>query len=327
MLSIGAIIGMTVGAVLTSYILTSLVLFKFPNLIHKKKKLKFRCNHISHRGGAGENLENTLTAFHHAEQLGTDMLEIDVHLTRDEQIVVSHDQHLFRVAGWKQNISELNFSELPLLTTSMPIDFERSKCYEASSNADRQIPLLKNVFEEFPKMPINIDIKTNNDLLIRKVSELIKEYDRESFTVWGNVSNVITTKCYKENPNIPLLFSARSVVFLALKMYSGLLPFLPLRESCLEIFMPSLILTSDPNGLKFSTPIRLAAWLMDKLLMRKCLFDHLSKRGVQTYLWVLNKEDDYEKAFRLGATGVMTDYPTKLRDFLDKNPQYRNQSV
>lgn len=36
----------------------------------------------------------------------------------------------------------------------------------------------------------------------------------------------------------------------------------------------------------------------------------------QVYIWVLNEEQEYKRAFDLGATGVMTDYPTKLKDFL-----------
>lgn len=33
------------------YMLTSMILFKYPTLLHKKKKVKFLCQHISHRGG------------------------------------------------------------------------------------------------------------------------------------------------------------------------------------------------------------------------------------------------------------------------------------
>lgn len=39
----------------------------------------------------------------------------------------------------------------------------------------------------------------------------------------------------------------------------------------------------------------------------------------QVYIWVLNDEDDFQRAFDLGATGVMTDFPTKLKDFMDRN--------
>lgn len=62
---------------------------------------------------------------------------------------------------------------------------------------ERKFVLLKEVFEAFPRMPINIDIKINNDKLIFKVSELIKKYQREEYTVWGNFSDEITRKCYK----------------------------------------------------------------------------------------------------------------------------------
>lgn len=33
------------------YMLTSVILFKYPTLLHKKKRVKFMCQHISHRGG------------------------------------------------------------------------------------------------------------------------------------------------------------------------------------------------------------------------------------------------------------------------------------
>lgn len=86
------------------------------------------------------------------------------------------------------------------------------------------------MFDAFPNTPVNIDIKVNNDTLIKKVcflcqcefvfalnivifypalyvfngaassqvSELVVKYDREHLTVWGNISNQVTKKCYKE---------------------------------------------------------------------------------------------------------------------------------
>jgi glycerophosphoryl diester phosphodiesterase len=43
----------------------------------------------------------------------------------------------------------------------------------------------------------------------------------------------------------------------------------------------------------------------------------------QTYLWVLNNDEEFRKAYELGATGVMTDYPSRLKRFLMENPQYQ----
>ncbi|GFQ92850.1 lysophospholipase D GDPD1 [Trichonephila clavata] len=301
--------------VLKSAVASSLILFKFPNLIHKRKKLKFFCQHISHRGGAGEYAENTLSAFENAVKQGTDMLEIDLHLTKDEKVVVSHDNNLLRVTGVDVNISDSNYKDLPLLKR----DIGLNKGESLLPDKEKKIPLLKEVFEKFPQVAINIDIKVNNDTLITKVNELIKEYNRENLTVWGNFSNDVTKKCYNLNPQIPIYFSAKRVLFLVFLTYNGLLPFIPLRESCLELLMPSVILKNPSMMIsrdKFWSPY--IVWLIDKLLMRKALFEHLSKRGIQTYFWVLNDEEDFERAFKLGATGIMTDYPTKLRKFLDK---------
>ena len=63
---------------------------------------------------------------------------------------------------------------------------------------ERRIPLLQEVFKSFPNIPINIDIKRNDDTLIKEVSKLVQDYYREELTVWGNISNTVTAKCYQE---------------------------------------------------------------------------------------------------------------------------------
>ncbi|XP_053131191.1 lysophospholipase D GDPD1 [Hemicordylus capensis] len=298
---------------LGGYLLTSALLLKFPGLLHRPKRQRFRCRHISHRGGAGENLENTMAAFRHAVNVGTDMLELDCHLTKDEQVVVSHDENLKRATGVEANISDLKYSELPPYLCRLDVTFQK-ECY--CEGEDKHIPLLKEVFEAFPHTPINIDIKVNNDVLIRKVSELVSHYKREHLTVWGNASHEIVGKCHKANAHIPLLFCLRRVLLLLGLFYTGLLPFFPIPEEFLEIPMPSIILKlKEPE--KISRSQRFTIWLTDTLLMRKALFDHLTARGIQVYIWVLNEEQEYKRAFDLGATGVMTDYPTKLKSFLN----------
>ena len=98
-----------------SYITTSILFTKYPNLLPKfiKNRRNWKTNqdfpinvHISHRGGAGEFYENTLKAFKGAKDLGTQMLELDVHLTKDGKVVVSHDQNLHRTTGKNVNIKE-----------------------------------------------------------------------------------------------------------------------------------------------------------------------------------------------------------------------------
>lgn len=319
------IVAMVVLAVIGGYIITSVLLLKFPHILHKKKNLKFKPVHISHRGGAGEHIENTMTAFRHAVDVGTEMLEIDCHLTKDGQVIVSHDSSLKRLCEQEGDIADFNYEELPLLKQDHRLDFYQT--FVLKGGEDRRIPLLREVFEAFPDIPINIDIKIDDDELIEKVHALIKEFKREHLTAWGNRSDSVTTKLYKINPSIPLIFSMKKVLILVGLFYTGLLPFVPLKESLLEVVMPSIVFDKEKMPIRLGRLLTCLLRASDVLLMSPVLFNHLKKRGIQTYLWVLNDEQQFTRAFRLGANGIMTDFPTKLTQYLENHPQYKNQNT
>lgn len=293
-------------------------LFRNPTILYKNKNLNFKCTHVSHRGGAAENIENTMSAFKHAHSLGTEMLEIDCHITKDGIVVVSHDDMLERTTGKKVKITETNFSDLPPMKSTLDVTFCKN---QSITGTDRSIPKLVDVFEAFPNTVVNIDIKINNDHLIHEASELIKQYNREDITIWGNFSDKITSKCYKENPNIHILISFRRLLVIVSLYYLWLLPFFPIKESAFEVPMPTIYHNIGKKGFK-SKMGKIFGHFLDYLIMDKKLIQHLNDRGLFTALWVLNNEEDFKRAYEIGVQGVMTDYPTKLRMFLNDNPQY-----
>ncbi|XP_061081307.1 lysophospholipase D GDPD3-like [Conger conger] len=301
---------------LGGYALTSVYLLRNPHILHKKKRSAFYCRHISHRGGSGEKIESTMEAFTHSIEEGTDMLELDCHLTQDGHVIVSHDENLLRQTGHDIDISSVKLEKLPLYKERLEVTFYAG---HFSTGLDRKFALLEDVFRKFPRVPINIEIKEDNYTLIKKVSALVKQYSREDITVWASVKSDIMRKCRQENPSMPYMFSMARGVQLLLLYYTGLLPFVPIGESFLQFYLiPIINRTYIPSSTIMRN--RIITFAIGKLTMRKCLFKHLADRGIQVHLFVCNEERDIEAAFALGATGVMTDYPALLSNYLHAHP-------
>ena len=66
----------------------------------------------AHRGASGYAPENTLAAFQKAVDLGADGVELDIQLTKDDQIVVIHDETIDRTSDGKGWIKDYTLEEL-----------------------------------------------------------------------------------------------------------------------------------------------------------------------------------------------------------------------
>ncbi|MFI5804795.1 glycerophosphodiester phosphodiesterase [Streptomyces sp. NPDC051561] len=70
---------------------------------------------IGHRGVMGVEPENTLSSFLHAQQAGMDVIELDLHLSKDGALVVMHDADVDRTTDGHGAICELTLDELRAL--------------------------------------------------------------------------------------------------------------------------------------------------------------------------------------------------------------------
>ena len=98
---------------------------------------------IAHRGGGDLFLENTMTAFRKAEELGVDAIECDIHLTKDGTLVVAHDANLNRIAGIDRKISEMTAKEIS----------------EVKLKGGERIPFVDEVFKEI-NIPLVVELKS-----------------------------------------------------------------------------------------------------------------------------------------------------------------------
>ncbi|GFH40474.1 glycerophosphodiester phosphodiesterase [Pseudolactococcus insecticola] len=111
---------------------------------------------FAHRGSKSNRPENTLASFAEAVRVGTDGIELDVHLTHDQKLVVIHDETLERTTNGSGLVRELTF--------------EKIRSYSAGAwFSDRykreKIPLLSEVLELLCELDfkgvLNIEIKTD----------------------------------------------------------------------------------------------------------------------------------------------------------------------
>jgi glycerophosphoryl diester phosphodiesterase len=96
---------------------------------------------IAHRGASYYAPENTLAAIELAWKLGADGAECDIHLTKDNQLVLWHDANTERMTGTKLEVAKATYSELKKL--EIKLRPTNSPYFEG-----QRICLLKDVLKE-----------------------------------------------------------------------------------------------------------------------------------------------------------------------------------
>lgn len=71
---------------------------------------------IGHRGARAYEIENTIESFKKAIDLGVNAIELDVRRTKDNHLIISHDDTLKRIFGIDKKIIEMDLKELKTLT-------------------------------------------------------------------------------------------------------------------------------------------------------------------------------------------------------------------
>ena len=149
----------------------------------------------AHRGASAYCPENTLEAFSLAVEHGADGIELDVHLSKDGQIVVAHDARLDRVSDGTGLINNFTLDELKR--------FNFSKLFPDHSPC--RIPALAEVFALIKPSPlmINIEIKTTELLypgLTEKLVHLAGEYGMEERILYSSFNHYSLLEIKKFNP-------------------------------------------------------------------------------------------------------------------------------
>ena len=149
----------------------------------------------AHRGASGYAPENTLEAFQLAVEMGADGVELDVQLTKDDQIVVIHDETIDRTSDGKGWVKDYTLEELRRFNFNRT----RTECEHAD------IPTLRQVYELLKPtgLTINVELKTGivfYEELERKVLALTREMGMEDMVLYSSFNHYTCVKLHELNP-------------------------------------------------------------------------------------------------------------------------------
>lgn len=127
---------------------------------------KLNCLIIAHRGESFDAPENTMSAINLAWERDDDAVEVDVQLTRDNELVVIHDENAKRLTGIDKPVRKLSADEIRLMDAGSWMDIQWK---------GEKVPLLREVLDSVPAdKKLIIEIKGDHQT-VPILAKLIKD--------------------------------------------------------------------------------------------------------------------------------------------------------
>ncbi len=236
---------------------------------------------IAHRGASKLAPENTLSAIEKALELGVDMIEFDIHLSKDGEIIVLHDEMLGRTTDGSGNVADYTLKELKT--------FDAGSWFGDEFKGER-IPMLKEVLTLVDgKSTCLIEVKWNQEGVYKGMEENIvaeiKSFEAENWVIVQSFESSYLENINQLNPNIQLG---------KLLIGSWLLP------------VPFYFDYQFHWG-KF-TPPNYISWVNFYSKRATPLYiKSLKKKGVKVGVFTPNSEKDLIKQINMGVDAVITD--------------------
>lgn len=232
---------------------------------------------IAHRGASYDAPENTMAAVQMAWKKGADAVEVDVHFSSDERIMVIHDKDTKRTGGADLKVSETPSTELRKLDVGS---------YKSKKYAGERIPFLEEVIQTIPAgKTLFIEIKSDGSLLPALKDIIDKSKKEGQIVVIGFVFDTMEAAKLMM-PDIPVYWLHHSLL-----RYSG-----GIIERAKGAGLDGLNLHYRNISRKFAAKVK--------------------ETGLGLYSWTVDDPIEARRLKRLGIDGITTNRPAWLADQL-----------
>ena len=228
---------------------------------------------FAHRGSKGTHPENTLASFKEAVRVGSDGIELDVHLTNDGHLVIIHDETVDRTTNGTGEIRNLTLAEIKAMDAGS---------WFHNKYAGEKIPTLEEVLLLLTELgfngQLNIELKTDviqYKGLVEKCLALQSAKDWPFAIVYSSFNPYTLVELKEANPSqeIGLLFESKEWADKGDAMLEK------------ESYHPDL---------------KLLDWAIE-----------WNRNQLPLRVWTVNEDTDINRCFELQIEAIFTDYPEK----------------
>lgn len=239
---------------------------------------------FAHRGASAEAPENTLEAFERAIVHGADVLELDVHRTLDDEVVVFHDETVDRTTNGTGRVAARTLSELRALDAGWGFT-DRSGAHPFRERG-LKVPLLAEVLGAFSTAAFNVELKAADDRLLRLTLDVLKRVVPERVLLTGG------------QPEVMARLEAAETVYPLGMSRAGIREVL--RRAWTGRRIPSVY-----RGRALQIPPRLGRMpVATRPVIRAA-----QRSGLEVHVWTINDPAAARRWLRRGIDGLMSDDP------------------
>ena len=243
---------------------------------------------VAHRGDSANYPENTLDAFLSAVSLKIDVIETDVHLTKDKKLVIWHDPTLERNTNGKGTLESHTLEDLKKLDAGYTFTKDGGKTFPFRGKGVK-LCTLDEAFKACPNERFNVDLKSKEPEIVDEFIKVVRENHAESRVCGASFHLKNLKKLREKAPEILTSITTLEVIpkVLFKAFYSN------------KDFKSKII---------FQVPVKQGPIKV----ITKRFIEKMHRKNAVIMVWTINNEEEMKKLFSLGVDTIMTDNPRLL---------------
>jgi len=246
---------------------------------------------IAHRGGRALVPGNTIEAAKNAVDIGSDIIEIDVHLTVDNALVVRHDTVIDTTTNGSGLIANMALSEIQ----RYDVGFHEIDYPDKAWKTSLRVPSLKSLFTALPNQRYLIELKPKTLPAADALCQLILEHKLQNQVLVGSFHSSVLQYFRRSCPSIPTSLGKSEITLLVL----------------LERIKLGHLFNSP--GYSIQVPINYG----DFAILTPGLVKLAQNLNMHVDVWTVNDPVELKIVSNIGVDGIITDRPDiaiSLRD-------------